>query len=53
MATKRDLRDSTRTLMAYLQEVHQEEIDNHHYGDQQAKCSYCIEIDRARKLLES
>ena len=53
MATKQELLDSIRALTALLEELHQEEITNFHYGDQPETCSYCIEIERANKLLES
>lgn len=46
----KNLREAVETLIDHLTEAHREEIDNKHYGDD--SCSYCRDIEAARKLLE-
>jgi hypothetical protein len=38
------------TLVEYLQEAHQDEIDDDHGGDDPGTCSYCRAIEAAREL---
>ena len=38
-------------LQACLAESHEEEVDEQHYGDDPAKCSYCRILGEARESL--
>lgn len=38
------------TLVEYLEETHQDELSNDHYGDEPGTCSYCRAIERANRL---
>jgi hypothetical protein len=40
-----------QVLRNCLAEIHQEEIDNLHYGDNPDRCSYCIAIAEADQIL--
>ena len=50
IATAPDLLQSLKTVTAYLQEAHQDEIDKNHYGDK-TPCSYCQAIADAKEAI--
>ena len=39
--------ETHRELLAVLKELHQDEIENKHYGDNKRDCTYCKLISRA------
>ncbi len=47
------LLETMSELVEHLMEAHQAEIDNNHYGDDAADCSYCEVLERARAILRS
>jgi hypothetical protein len=47
----RTYKDLLEQAIEYLQETHQDEILNEHYGDDRATCTYCQLIDDAKKAL--
>jgi hypothetical protein len=50
-ATAPTLLESLRTITAYLQEAHQDEIDNNHNGDSKYGCTYCQAIHDADRAI--
>jgi len=52
MKTKSDILSVLSTLRDYLQESHQDELDNHHHGDD-SDCSYCKALEKADAILAS
>jgi len=44
-----ELLNVTTELKDHLREVHQNEIENNHYGDK--SCSYCRTIKKAERIL--
>lgn len=45
------LRETLHRLVCDLEEVHQDEVDADHYGDDRDECSYCLDMDIARAAL--
>ena len=43
--------ETIRTLVEYLEEAHQDEIDKKHYGDKEP-CSYCRAIREGTRLAD-
>lgn len=47
----KELADSHGTLLEYMAEAHQPEIDKNHHGDK-TPCTYCEAIKRAKEIRE-
>jgi hypothetical protein len=46
-----EILDALETLTEYLEESHEDEIANEHYGDGSEGCSYCEAIANAKDII--
>lgn len=40
-----EMADCIEKLASYLKESHEEEVEEDHYGDDPASCTYCMSLD--------
>lgn len=49
----KNLTGACAEITNYLIDTHRDELDNNHYGDGQADCSYCKAIKHAQRSLKN
>ena len=46
-----EILEAVALLTEYLEEAHQDELDNNHYDDEPGTCSYCHAIAKGKEAM--